>query len=200
MLTVPNAIEARRSIRRYTSEPISEADLHEILRLTCLAPSSMNVQPWRFVVIQNAELQQQLRVVAYDQAQVTAAPALIVIYSDMEDALAHAEETVHPGMGEEQVRSRAEGMRQNFAKMSIEERANWANAQSNIALGFLVLAAQSMGYATSAMLGFMHEEVKTLLNLPAHATITAMIALGRPDEAGYPHHRHRVERITTFRA
>ncbi|EFO79040.1 NADH dehydrogenase [Oscillochloris trichoides DG-6] len=159
----------------------------------------MNVQPWRFIVIQNAELQQQLRAVAYDQAQVTAAPALIVLYSDMEDALAHAEETVHPGMGAEQVRSRAEGMRQNFAKMSIEERANWANAQANIALGFFLLAAQSMGYATSAMLGFMPEEVKALLNLPAHTMITAMIALGRPDEDGYPHHRHSVERIATFR-
>jgi nitroreductase len=118
----------------------------------------------------------------------------------MEDVLAHAEETVHPGMGAEQITARAEGMRQSFGQMSVEQRAHWANGQANIALGFLLLAAKTLGYGTSPMLGFMPDKVKELLGLPAHVEIAAVVSIGRPAEEGFPHHRHAVDRIANFRS
>jgi nitroreductase len=121
-----------------------------------------------------------------------------VLYSNMEDTLAHVEETVHPGMGAEQIKLRAEGMRNNFARMSIEQRAHIANGQANIALGFLVLAAHGLGYDTSPMLGFQADKVKELLGLPAHVEIAAIVALGRADEEGFSSHRHPLERIARF--
>jgi nitroreductase len=45
------AILTRRSIRKYTGEPVSEADVETIIRAACAAPSAGNQQPWRFVVI-----------------------------------------------------------------------------------------------------------------------------------------------------
>ncbi len=197
-LTIVEAIETRRSIRNYVQEPTNQDDLATILRLTSLAPSSGNAQPWRLVVIQNKDLQQQLRNVAYDQQQITGAPVVVVFYSDMEDMLAKAEETVHPGMGEEQVKLRAEGTRQNFSQMSIEQRAHWANGQTNIALGFFLLAAHGIGYSTSPMLGFMPDKVKELLNLPPHVEVAAIVALGRAAEEGFPHYRHPIERFVRF--
>jgi nitroreductase len=150
------------------------------------------------VVIQNKDLQQQLRAVAYDQQQITGASVVIVFYSDMEDMLAQAEDTVHPGMGEDQIKQRAAGTRQSFGQMSIEQRAHWANGQANIALGFLLLAAHGIGYDTSAMLGFMPDKVKELLNLPPHVEIAAIVALGRAAEEGFPHYRHAIERFVRF--
>ena len=191
-------IQTRRSIRTYLQEPLNQEDLRTILRLASLAPSSANIQPWRFVVIQNKELQLSLRAVAHDQQQITNAPAIIVLYSNMEDSLAHVEETVHPGMGAEQIKLRAEGMRQRFGQMSIEQRAHWANAQANIALGFLLLAAHGLGYATSPMLGFQPDKVKELLGLPNYVEIAAIIALGRAAEEGFSSHRHLLERISRF--
>jgi nitroreductase len=177
---------------------MNQDDLATILRLTSLAPSSANTQPWRLVVIQNKELQQQLRAVAYDQQQITGAPAVIVFYSDMEDMLTQAEDTVHPGMGEEQIKLRAEATRQNYGQMNIAQRAHWANGQANIALGFLLLAAHGIGYGTSPMLGFMPDKVKELLNLPPHVEIAAIVALGRAAEEGFPHYRHPIERFVRF--
>jgi nitroreductase len=197
-LNIVEAIETRRSIRSYVQEPMNQDDLNTILRLTSLAPSSANTQPWRLVVIQNKDLQQQLRAVAYDQQQITGASVVIVLYSDMEDMLAQAEDTVHPGMGEEQIKQRAAGMRQSFGQMSIEQRAHWANGQANIALGFLLLAAHGIGYDTSSMLGFMPDKVKELLNLPPHVEIAAIVALGRAAEEGFPHYRHTIERFVRF--
>ena len=46
-----DAIMSRRSIRKYTGEPVPEADIETILRAAVAAPSAGNQQPWRFIVI-----------------------------------------------------------------------------------------------------------------------------------------------------
>ena len=67
-LNIVDTIQTRRSIRKYLQEPLDQADLRTILRLAGLAPSLANIQPWRFVVIQNKALQLSLRAVANDPA------------------------------------------------------------------------------------------------------------------------------------
>ena len=198
VLTVTEAAEARRSIRKYEPTPIPRAHLDEILRITSLAPSPWNLQPWRFVIVEDAATKAQLQAVAYGQPQVGAAPAVIVMYSDMTDAINTVEETIHPGMQGPQGDKAAADIRATFAGFSDADRAAWGNAESNIALGYLLLAAQSHGYSTSPMLGFMPDKVKELLGLPAEARIAALIAIGKGTEEGFPHHRHPLERITRF--
>jgi nitroreductase len=197
-LSVTAAAEARRSIRKYDPTPIPRADLEEILRVTGLAPSPWNLQPWRFVIVEDAATKVKLQEAAYGQPQVGAAPAVIVMYSDMTDALATVEETVHPGMKGPQGDKAAADIRGTFSQFSDDDRAAWGNAEANIALGYLLLAAQAHGYSTSPMLGFMPGKVKELLNLPADSRLPALIAIGIGAEDGFPHHRHTVERIARF--
>ena len=198
VLSVTDAAEARKSIRRYEPTPIPRAHLEEILRVTSLAPSPWNLQPWRFVIVEDVATKAQLQAAAYGQPQVGNAPAVIVMYSDMTDAINTVEETVHPGMRGPQGDKAAAEIRATFAAFSDADRAAWGNAESNIALGFLLLAAQSHGYNTSPMLGFMPDKVKKLLNLPADARVPALIAIGKGAEEGFPHHRHPLSRITRF--
>lgn len=197
-LTVTEAIQTRRSIRKFVQEPMNQDDLREILSLASLAPTANNVQPTRFAVIQNPELQEKLQAAAYNQSQVTSAPAVIVVYSDMEDVLQNAEETVHPGMGEEQITARAAGLRKNFEGQDVAQRGQWGLTQANIAFGFVMLAARGLGYDTVPMLGFDPEKVRELLGLPAHVQFAGMLPVGKRAEEGFPHHRHSVDRITTF--
>lgn len=198
VLTVTAAAEARRSIRKYEPTPIPRAHLEEIIRVTGLAPSPWNLQPWRFVIVEDAATKAKLQEAAYGQGQVGAAPAVIVLYSDMTDAINTVEETIHPGMRGPQGDKAAADIRATFGAFSDADRAAWGNAESNIALGYLLLTAQAHGYSTSPMLGFMPDKVKELLNLPADARIPALIAIGVAAEDGFPHHRHSVERIARF--
>lgn len=50
------AIKTRRSIRRYTDEPVSREQLEDIIQAGRFAPSAENRQPWRFVVITSREV------------------------------------------------------------------------------------------------------------------------------------------------
>ena len=197
-LTVTQAAEARRSIRKYEPTPIPRAHLDEILRVVSLAPSPWNVQPWRFVIVEDAATKAKLQEAAYGQPQVGNAPAVIVLYSDMADAITNIEEVVHPGMKGPAGDKMAADVRGNFGGMSTADRDAWGYAESNIALGYLLLAAQAHGYSTSPMLGFMPDAVKSLLGLPADARIPALVAIGVGAEAGFPHHRHPLSRIVRY--
>ncbi|MGE5675633.1 MAG: nitroreductase family protein [Mycobacterium leprae] len=198
-LSVRAAIESRRSIRRFVQEPIPKEDLDEIFRLTRLAPSAWNLQPWRFVAVSDPELKEQLQAAAYGQKQVTSAPVVILVCSDMEDVMAHLEETVHPGMSEAQKSRELETLNRVFGGQSVKERGMWALTQTNIVLGNLMLVVQSMGYTSVPMLGFDQTKVREILGLPEHVLFAAMLPIGRPSEPGFPHHRHSVERIVTYR-
>ena len=50
----------RRSIRKYLEKPISDEDLNMILEAGRWAPSGTNRQPWKFIIIKNRELLQQI--------------------------------------------------------------------------------------------------------------------------------------------
>ncbi|BCU81298.1 nitroreductase [Polycladomyces abyssicola] len=198
-LSVKEAIESRRSIREYEQKPIPRADLQEILWLAHLAPSAWNVQPWRLIVVTDPELKSQLQEAAYGQKQVGSAPAVIVVTSDMEDVLQHPREFAHPNMPPEAVDRLEKTILDTFGSQSVEQRGAWGAAQTYIFLGFLLIAAKGMGYDTSPMLGFDPVKVRRLLNLADHVQIPALVAIGKGAEPGYPHHRHSLDRIVTYR-
>ncbi len=126
------------------------------------------------------------------------AHALIVLYADMEDVLATAAETVHPGIQGAGRERALKSIDQAWGRQSHGERQRFAHGVAYIALGYLLLIADSMGYKTSPMLGFDPEGMKEALDLPKGVTIPALVAIGRGDEPGFPHHRHSVGRIPRF--
>ncbi|MEP6690984.1 MAG: nitroreductase family protein [Gemmatimonadaceae bacterium] len=198
LLTVRDAAAQRRSIRAFRPEPIPRADLDAILETVALAPSAFNVQPWRFVVVEDVAVKARLAAAAFNQRQVTAAPAAIVLYTDMADALETVDEVIHPGMDDAARTSTRASILKPFEAQSTDEREAWGVGQGNIALGYLLLAAESHGYQTSPMLGFDPGAVKTLLGLPHNVRIPAIIAIGKGAETGFEHHRHGVDRITRY--
>ncbi|ULH16162.1 nitroreductase family protein [Deinococcus sp. KNUC1210] len=197
-LTVQEAIETRRSIRKFVQEPMDQNDLREILELAGLAPSAWNAQTWRFAVVQTPEVKAKLQEAAYGQPQIGNAPAVIVVYSDMEDTLANVEETAHPGMGDAGRTGQRTTFDNAFGAQPVAQRGAWGLTQANIAFGFLMLAARGKGYDTVPMLGFQPDKVRELLGLPEHVQFAGLLPIGKRAEEGFPHHRHNIDRVTKF--
>lgn len=195
ILTVDAAARARRSIRTYRTDPIPTQELEAILDVVRLAPSAFNLQPWRFVTVESAGLREALTSAAHNQRQVRSAPAVLVLYTDMQDTLATLDRVVHPDMPAERQTQAQTHIRGVFAKKSDAEREAWGAEQGFIALGYLLLTAEAHGYQTSPMAGFDAEAVKQLLDLPAHARVVALVAIGRGAESGFPHHRLPLDQL-----
>lgn len=81
---VQDAIRNRRSIREFTGEPVSRDDLHKIVSSGIWAPSGLNNQPWRFILVRDRDTGEQLaRHTTYSHI-ILGAPALIVVFLDRE--------------------------------------------------------------------------------------------------------------------
>ena len=81
---VVDAIETRRSIKYYdTTHKMTPVEIEQLLQLAMLSPTAFNIQHWRFVVVSDAVLRQQIRAVSWNQAQVEEASLLIVLTADL---------------------------------------------------------------------------------------------------------------------
>jgi len=71
-------IAKRASVRNFTPEPVSKAQIERILEAGRLAPSAKNRQAWRFIVVQDTQLKQRLETASFGQDYVGKAPVVIV--------------------------------------------------------------------------------------------------------------------------
>lgn len=73
------AITRRRSIRRFTSQPLTQEQLETLLKAAMLAPTARNCQKWDFVVVRDrAVLNKLMKVHPYAQMLSSADCAIIV--------------------------------------------------------------------------------------------------------------------------
>ena len=80
-------MKGRRSIRNYDpTVKISKEEMIEILKEATTAPSSVNAQPWRFLVIESSEGKEKLAKIAkFNQSQVSTSSAVIAAFADMDN-------------------------------------------------------------------------------------------------------------------
>lgn len=81
---VMNAIINRKSVRKYSDKPISDEVLNKILEAGRLAPSWVNVQPWKFIVVKNQDVKDLLSLASGGQKQVKTANTLICCVADLD--------------------------------------------------------------------------------------------------------------------
>jgi len=81
---VQKAIRNRRSIREFTDEPVSRDALHKIVTAGIWAPSGLNNQPWRFVLVRDRDTREKLAPFTTYSHIIRRAPALIVVFLDKE--------------------------------------------------------------------------------------------------------------------
>jgi nitroreductase len=90
-------IYTRRSIRQYTDQPVERGHLLEIIRAGTWAPSGLNNQPWRFVIVQNPEVRDELARFTKYHTLIERAPACIAVFVDK--SVMYHEVKDHQAMG-----------------------------------------------------------------------------------------------------
>ena len=81
-MEVLESIRTRRSVRRYTDEPIAEEVIKDILETALTAPSGKNGQPWRFRIVTNRKDIEQISGLSIYKGWMRTAPCFIVIFLD----------------------------------------------------------------------------------------------------------------------
>jgi nitroreductase len=173
------------------------------------APSSFNLQPWRFIVVRDAEQKRRLREAAMGQAKVEEAGAVIVCCGDLnatrgkslDEVLAEAEAAGH-GFSEEQNRTMRQSINSVFGKPAgnqfglTPDYAVWVNRHVMIAVTTMMWMAEVLGYDTAPMEGFYEDKVKSALDIPDGVRVVALLGIGRRKGPDKPYAgRHQVSDI-----
>ncbi len=77
-----DAIQSRRSIRRFSDKPVDDKAVEQILEAGAWAPSGLNNQPWRFAVIRDANLKGEMAKPTRYSDIIRGAPVCIVVFLD----------------------------------------------------------------------------------------------------------------------
>jgi nitroreductase len=184
-------VRTRRATSAFTASSVSDADLNEILRAGLEAPSSYNMQPWRFVVVRDSEQRKRLRVAAMNQEQVEQAPVVVVACADtqqwrkdLEDVIRIARER---GFNDE---AQLERKRRNVTAElgSHPNMAMWVTKQTMIAATTMMWMAEALGYDTGPMEGFYEEDVRKVLGIPENIRVVFLLAIGhlRGEDSRHP--------------
>ena len=181
-----DVIKERRSINFF--EPnveIPPVKLKELIDLANLAPSSMNLQPWKLIVVKEKENKVKLRKCAYNQSKVEEASVVFIIIADpkaLEENIDKALDSwVNLGYLKKDVR---ENYRKNAFAMYGEpeslERKLFAVKNSSLFAMNVMSAAKAMGLEAHAMDGFSEDAVKKEFNISKDKVIPMLIAIGYP--------------------
>lgn len=171
-MQVKQAIERRRSIKNYDPHhKLTQQEIDELMQLAMLSPTAFNIQNWRFVIVTDPVLRQQIRAVSWNQAQVEEASLLIVLTADLkawakqperywQNAPKAVADILVPAIG-------------HYYENNEQAQRDEAMRSCGMAAMTLMLAAKDMGYDTCPMDGFDFDAVAKLLDLP-HDHIPAM--------------------------
>ncbi|MEK5059202.1 nitroreductase family protein [Paenibacillus sp. FSL H7-0326] len=199
-----NLIRERQSIRSYDpSVTISEEELKAILEDAVLAPSSSNLQPWRFIVVNDPAVKETLKPIANNQQQVVDSAATIIVLGDKE-AYKRADEiydrSVELGMPQEARDAYVPRMLEYYRTMSEETARSTAEIDGGLVSMQLMLAAKARGYDSVPMGGFSHERLIEEFKIPSHLVPVMLISIGKAAKPGLPKSRMPLDRVTYWNA
>lgn len=194
-MEVMQAIRDRRSIRDYQDRPVPDESLHSVLEAGRLAPSSSNVQSWKFKVVTSQNDRAALREAAANQAFVEKAPIVIVTCLDLEAFGERAQGIVESLKKEEMASTRVAGL---FGHCnSPDEERCLIHAFMNVAIAVenMALQATSEGLGTCWVRAFDPALVSKILSLPPEYPPAVLLPLGYPAERPPQRARKAIEDI-----
>ncbi len=178
-MNVIDAIESRRSVKAFDpAHRMSEEEIQQLMSLAVLSPTAFNIQNWRFVLVQDPALREQVRAASWNQAQVTDASLLVVLTADLKAW--EKEPDRYWRNAEPAVRDYLVNAIAGYYGGKEQVQRDEAMRSCGMAATTLMLSAKALGYDSCPMDGFDFDAVAKLLNLPADHTPAMFVAIGKP--------------------
>lgn len=198
-------LKDRRSIRQFDeSVKISKEEMTNILQDTITAPSSVNMQPWRFVVAESSTAKEKLTpLVRFNQNQNNTSSAMILIFGDLKN-FDYSEQiygtAVEQGLMPAEVKEQQLSVLTPLYKQIPEDKMKeTVLIDGSLVAMQLMLIARAYGYETSPIGGFERDQLAAAFDLDPQRYVPVMIvAIGKGLDAGYPSYRLPVADITTW--
>ncbi|HCN75262.1 nitroreductase family protein [Pseudolactococcus plantarum] len=196
----------RKSIRAYDETvKISHEEMLAMIQEATTAPSSVNFQPWRFVVVESAEQKELLKpLVKFNALQNDTSAAMVLCFGDL--ACYELGETIYDiavseGKMPQDVRDRQlASIVPMYQSLSTAQMNDIVKIDTSLAAMQFMLVARAHGYDTNPIGGFDSDKLAETFGLDQNRYVPVMIiSIGKAAEAGYQSVRLPAETITEFK-
>lgn len=196
----------RKSIRVYDETvKISHEEMLEMIEEATLAPSSVNMQPWRFIIVESDEEKANLKpLIRFNTRQNDTSSAMILIFGDMlcyEFGEEIYDKAVAEGKMSQEVRDQQIGAiipyYKNFTKAQMNDVVK---IDSSLAAMQLMLSSRAHGYDTNPIGGFEADQLAAAFGFDPERFVPVMVlSIGKAAEVGYDSVRLAADKFTTFK-
>ncbi|MEY8446444.1 nitroreductase family protein [Enterococcus ratti] len=201
-----SVVFGRKSIRVYDETvKISHEEMLAMIQEATTAPSSVNMQPWRFVVVESEEAKAKLKpLIRFNTRQNDTSAAMVMIFGDM-NCYEYGEEIYNQAVLEGKMPPEVRDQQlaailpyyQNFTH---QEMNDVVKIDASLAAMQLMLVARSHGYDTNPIGGFEADQLAESFGLDKERYVPVLIlSIGKSVEEGYESVRLAPEKITTFK-
>jgi nitroreductase len=204
---VLDAINTTRAVRRFTSEPVTDAEIMTCIRAAAQGPSGGNIQPWQFLVVTDAATRRALGDV-YRRAYSRYEPALL-------DSMPAFRSSEHQASFERMMRA-SRHLAEHLAdapalvlflmpniSMTLQDDGGTLDVGTPFASVYpavqnFMLAARGLGIGTTltTVYRIYHDEVRILCAIPDRYEVVALIPMGRPTKPFRVGRRRSAEQLT----
>ncbi len=187
-------VRSRRSIRKFKKEPIPDSMIREVIDAGRLAPSGVNIQPWRYVIVKSEEKRKTVSNAVYSK-HAAIAPVLIICAIDLR-TYAEMPVRIKELIKADAIKSTplekasSEDIFGNEVWLKVNSALNAA-----ISIEHMVLKATDLGLGSCWLGAFDESGVKKAAELDEGYLITALLAIGYPDELPEPRPRLALNEI-----
>ena len=204
-MEVSEAIQKRVSIRKWKSIPVEKEKIMRVLESGRRAPSWGNVQPWRFIVVQDkAKIEELAQVAAGGQPQVSTAPVVIVCCGVAEVF----SRKMHRESLKQLIEAGGMDWPEEFLDNVVLESEQFApyirgkevmtikaGEQIMISVAFMSLEAVNQGLGSCWIGAISPKETAKAMNLPDSMFVHDLFVLGYPDENPKPRPRKEADKV-----
>ena len=179
------AIRSRRSVKHFdANHKMTEDEINELLSLAMLSPTAFNLQHWRFVIVDDTELREQIKQVSMQQEQVTDASLLLVLCADLK---AWEKDTQRYWRhAEQEIQAFMLPAMDGYYRGNDQVQRDEAMRTCGLAAQTIMLAAKSLGYDSCPMDGFEFDKVAELIKLPDDHIVTMFVTIGKGTKDAWP--------------
>ena len=172
-------IETRRSVRKFTDQEVTKEVIEEIVQMAEFAPTWKNVQANRFIAVQDEAIKAKLAecTTHANNTNIMNSASVVMVMT-----------IVNQRSGYERDGS-----------FSTTKEKHWESFDAGIVAQTLCLAAHDKGLGTVILGIFDEEKVKEVVSVPEGESVSALIAIGYPDETPTAPKRKELEKVLSYR-
>ncbi len=198
-----DVIKGRKSVKYFNPNvKIKREEIIEMLNEANIAPSSCNLQPWRYIVVDTPEGKEKLGSANYNKIQNDTSAAMIIVLGDLNHYGKFDEiygEAVKKGYMTEEVKDGFEkGMGPQLENLPTDKNREGVYFDCGLWTMQFANIAYAKGYDTNIIGGFVREKVAELFELEENLIPVMLIALGKKEKDARPTVRMKAENLVRF--